>query len=88
MAGAIRLDGKDYPLIDWSSGGFLADGYRGPHHNGDRLDAHFTIRLDDDPYEFDCKVFVVRIDEVHRNIAGIFIEMKAKDRLKIAQYLD
>ena len=86
-SGTVLLDGIEHPLVDWSSSGFLASGYRGEHISGDRLTAQFSLDIDEDPYVFHCKIFIVRVDRGSSNIAGIFIEMQAKDRLKIVQHL-
>ena len=82
--GYVELGGESFMLKDWSSSGFLAADYSGDLKPGDRVPIRVCVFLDDAENFFDCKAYVVRVDEESREIAGAFVEMDAEDRLAIS----
>ena len=86
--GVVRFDGQDYPLVELSKSGFLAESYRGTRAKGDNLDAHISVLLDGHSENLGCKAFVVRTDLDKQQIACVFFGLSEGERLGIALYAE
>ena len=86
--GTVVIAGQSYDLVDWSSSGFLAEGFDGGHSKGDRVPIEFSVQIEGETYFFGCKAIVVRADAEIGRLAGAFVEMSDKDRLAVAQHFE
>ena len=87
-SGAVRIAHKNYDLVDWSSSGFQARGYKGGFELSDRLAIEFTVDIQDESYFFECHAIVVRTDSAGGRFAGAFVAMDDRDRLAVVQYFE
>ncbi len=87
-SGAVRIAGRNYDLVDWSSSGFQARGYKGGFELSDRLAIEFTVDIQDESYFFECNAIVVRTDSTGGRFAGAFVNMDEEDRLAVKQYFE
>ena len=83
--GSVTIDEQFYQLLDWSSSGFLVEGFGGGLRKGDRVKIEFDVRIDGDTYFFRCGAIIVRADAETGHLAGAFVDMKQEDRLAVAQ---
>ena len=87
--GMVEIDGRAYPVANWSHSGFLAGSYAGDRKAGDRVDITFTVEPGDGrTFAFTCKATMVRVDPEARKLVGAFVAMDAATRAKLARYLD
>jgi hypothetical protein len=86
--GTVEIDGRSYPVENWSYTGFLAGSYEGARKAGDRVDIKFTAETGGQGFTFSCKAMMVRVDPASRKIVGAFIDMEAGTRAKIARHFD
>jgi hypothetical protein len=73
--GRISIDGRAYPLRDWSRRGFSAGAYGGEHYPGDKIKMSVQIDQDGEPLEFDCRAVVVWVDRDRKELAGVFTQL-------------
>jgi len=73
--GRIVIDGKGYPLKDWSRRGFSACAYAAEHYPGDKIALSVEVELEGEALEFDCRAVVVWVDRDRRELAGVFTDM-------------
>lgn len=83
--GSVELDGVCYPLVNWSYSGFLARGYGGARQSRERVDVTLTFDLDDGPFEFTTKVYLVQVDREGEQLVGSFVEMSPALRVEMAR---
>ena len=83
--GSVTIVDQFYQLVDWSSSGFLVEGFGGGLGKGDRVELEFNVRIDEDTYFFNCGAIIVRADAETGHLAGAFVDMKEEDRLAVAQ---
>ncbi|MFD2207531.1 hypothetical protein [Kiloniella antarctica] len=88
ITGEIIIDETPYKLSNWSSSGFAITNYEGLLIRGDHIDVKFKLILDGGALEFSCKSIIVRVDEVKKILAGVFVEMDTDTRVTIANYFD
>ena len=86
--GSVIIDEQSYQLLDWSSSGFLVEGFGGGLSKGDRVKIEFEVRIDDETYFFNCGAIIVRADAETGHLAGAFVDMTEEDRLAVAQYFE
>jgi hypothetical protein len=85
--GTVEIDGRTYPVANWSYSGFLAGSYTGDRKAGDRVDIKFTVDLGDGgTFYFACKCVMVRVDPETQKLVGAFVEMDAAMRAKLARH--
>ena len=86
LEGLISIDGRDYPLRDWSRRGFSATRYRAEHYPGDKINMTVRVDLDDETLNFSCEAVVVWVDRDRREIAGVFtkLDMSVQERIMTA----
>ncbi len=85
--GRISIDGKDYPLKDWSRRGFSAGGYGAEHYPGDKITMSVEVDLDSESLEFDCRAVVVWVDRDRKELAGVFTELDLRVQEQIMRAL-
>lgn len=86
--GVVRFDGQEYPLVELSKSGFLAESYRGTRAKGDNLDTQISVVVDGHSEYLGCKAFVVRTDVDKQQIACVFFGLSEGDRLVISRYAE
>ena len=85
--GRISLNGRNYPLKDWSRRGFSAVGVGAELYPGDKIALTVEIELEDEPLSFDCCAMVVWVDRERRELAGVFTDLDLRVQEKIMQVL-
>lgn len=85
--GVVIIDGKTYSLSNWSSMGFLAEGYEGGAQLGDRIDIeiHLTSQVGAE-FDFKCQTILTRVHAESKTIAGSFVRVSAEIRKKISDH--
>jgi len=87
--GTVEIDGRAYPIVNWSYRGFLAGSYAGERKAGERVAITFTIEIGTgQAFAFTCKAMMVRVDPEAQKLVGAFVEMDAATRAKLARYFD
>ena len=76
--GIAEIDGKQYPLRNWSSRGFLVGDYDGGRKAADVIDIKFSVPFVGMSIEFTGKGRVLRILEETKELAGLLVEMDAE----------
>ncbi len=74
----IQLEGRGYPLMNWSARGFLAGSYGGGLKPGDEVDIGIAVPFVGTMREFEGKARVIRVDEERGEIAG-YLEAMGED---------
>lgn len=67
----VRIDGKTYPVKDWSDSGFLATSCDFEPEVGEVLDLTFSVPADT-RFEFSCQATVVRVNPENQELAATF----------------
>ncbi|MEM7169376.1 MAG: hypothetical protein AAF530_04360 [Pseudomonadota bacterium] len=88
LMGSACVNGLDFVLVDWSSSGFCASGYKGGLETKGRYALEMNVELEGAEYFFTCVTYIVRADKESGQVAGAFLEMDPEDRLAIAQFFD
>ena len=87
--GTVEIDGRTYPIANWSYGGFLAGSYAGDRKAGERADITFTVEIGTGrAFSFTCKAMMVRVDPEAQKLVGAFAEMDAATRAKLSRFFD
>jgi len=81
--GHISLDGRNYPLKDWSRRGFSAVGVGALFYPGDKVALSVEIDLEGEPLNFDCSAVVVWVDRERKEVAGVFTNLDLRVQEKI-----
>ncbi len=66
----VRLEGRVYPLKNWSAHGLLAGSYGGELKVGDKVEVRLSVPFVGVAREFSGLARVVRVDEDRAEIAG------------------
>lgn len=75
---SIQLEGRAYPLVNWSAHGFLASTYGGGLKPGDEVEIGIAVPFVGTMREFEGKARVIRVDEERGEIAG-YLEAMGED---------
>ena len=67
----VWIDGKTYPVKDWSDSGFLATSCDFETKVGEVLDLTFSVPADT-RFEFSCQATVVRVNPESQELAATF----------------
>lgn len=87
LKGYIMINGKSYPLSNWSSMGFLAQDYEGAAQLGDRIDIEvYLTSQTGSEFEFKCQAILTRVHAESKTIAGSFVRVSVDIRKKIADH--
>jgi hypothetical protein len=87
--GKVEIDGRAYPVANWSYSGFLAGAYAGDRKAGDRVDITFTVETGGgQTLAFACEAMMVRVDPEGQKLVGAFVDMDPATRTKLARYFD
>lgn len=81
--GQISIEGRPYPLKDWSRRGFSAGAYTAEHYPGDKIDLDVEVEVDGEPLAFECRAIVVWVDRDRRELAGVFTDLDLRVQEKI-----
>lgn len=87
IAGHISLEGRNYPLKDWSRRGFSAVGVGTLLYPGDKVALSVEIDLEGEPLSFDCNAVVVWVDRERKEVAGVFTDLDLRVQEKIMRRL-
>lgn len=85
--GHISLEGRNYPLKDWSRRGFSAVGVATLLYPGDKVALSVEIDLEGEPISFDCGAVVVWVDRERKEVAGVFTNLDLRVQEKIMRTL-
>ncbi|WP_193368649.1 hypothetical protein [Pelagibius marinus] len=85
--GHVFIDGKAYPLKDWSRRGFSAGAYSAEHYPGDKIALTVELDIEDEALTFDCQAVVIWVDRERRELAGVFTDLDLRVQEKIMRSL-
>ena len=85
--GRVSIDGKSYPLKDWSRRGFSADAYNAEHYPGDKIAIDVEVEIDDKSLAFGCQAVVVWVDRDRKELAGVFTDLDMRTQEQIMRWL-
>ena len=93
--GTISLNGRRYPLKDWSRRGFSAVGFGAEHYPGDKIKMSVSLELpgdgdadfDGEALSFECTALVVWVDRERKELAGVFTELDLRTQERIMRAL-
>lgn len=71
----VELDGKSYTTTDWGLGGFLIEGYKGPHVPGDCLYVRIVVGEGRQAVKHVVEVRVIRLTHKYGEFAANFIDL-------------
>ena len=86
--GTVVIDGRSFPVRNWSSTGFLAAPYTGSHKEGDSVDIRFEIQAPGETINFACKAILIRVDLKSQELAGVFTMMDRDTRIRVARHFE
>ena len=69
----IELEGKVYPTVDWSLGGFLIDGYEGRRRRGEEITVGILVKAGAERLSHVARAEIVRRDVLAGHLAANFI---------------
>ncbi len=78
--GTIRVDRVDYPLENWSDGGFSLGSYSGERKPGDEVEIVYSLHLGGTTLELRGRAMVVWTDPALGRIGGIVTEIDEESR--------
>ncbi len=85
--GFISIDGKAYPLKDWSRRGFSAGAYAAEHYPGDKVSLNVEVDVDGEALSFACRAVVIWVDRDRKELAGVFTDLDMRVQEKIMRSL-
>ncbi len=88
VTGDVTIDGKAFPLRDWSSSGFGIVSCDLEFEDHARVPIDFNVTHAAGTLSFSCKAIIVRSDTVSCEVAGAFVEMGREDRVAVTAYFD
>ncbi len=88
VSGDVTIDGKAFPLRDWSSSGFSIESCDLEFEDHARVPIDFNVTHSAGSLTFSCKAVIVRSDTVSCEVAGAFVEMGREDRVAVTAYFD
>lgn len=88
VSGDVTIDGKAFPLRDWSSSGFGIVSCDLEFEDHARVGIDFNVTHSAGTLSFSCKAIIVRSDTVSCEVAGAFVEMAREDRVAVTDYFD
>lgn len=88
VSGDVTIDGKAFPLRDWSSSGFGIISCDLEFEDHARVPIDFNVTHSTGSLSFSCKAIIVRADTVSCEVAGAFVEMGREDRVAVTAYFD
>jgi len=71
----VELDGRSYETTDWGLGGFLIEGYKGPHMPGDCLYVRLVVTAGERTVAHVVEVNVVRLSHKYGEFAANFVNL-------------
>ena len=81
--GRVSIEGRSYPLKDWSRRGFSAGAYTAEHYPGDKIALDVEVEIDGEPLVFGCEAVVVWVDRDRSELAGVFTNLDTRVQEKI-----
>lgn len=69
----IELEGKVYPTVDWSLGGFLIEGYDGRRRRGEEITVGILVQAGTEQLSHVARAEIVRRDVQAGHLAANFI---------------
>ena len=81
--GQVSIEGRAYPLKDWSRRGFSAGAYTAEHYPGDKIALDVEVEVDGQALAFGCQAVVVWVDRDRSELAGVFTELDMRVQEKI-----
>ena len=85
--GRVSIDGKSYPLKDWSRRGFSAAGYTAEHYPGDKITIDVEVEIEGKSLAFGCQAVVVWVDRDRKELAGVFTDLDMRIQEQIMRWL-
>ncbi|MBZ0324950.1 MAG: PilZ domain-containing protein [Alphaproteobacteria bacterium] len=82
----VAIEGRAYPVRDWSESGFLAEGYEGGLGVGDRTDIDMSAPSSDGAIDVACQAIVVRVDGEARTLAAAFVRLDRETRVALQEH--
>ena len=86
--GTVTVDGRTFPVRNWSSTGFLAAPYAGDYKEGDSVDIRFEVQVPGRSINFACKAILIRVDLKAQELAGVFTMMDRESRILVARHFE
>ena len=84
--GSVEIDGRTYPVKNWSARGFMAKPCDVDCNIADELDVEFALRFAGQKIEFSCRAIVVRIDKKRQELAATYVMLDDAAQLAIAKH--
>ena len=84
--GEVEINGRTYPLCEWSRRAFMAKPCDIDCNTTDRIEIEFRVRYPDKRIEFSSRAIVVRIDKERQELAAIFVMLDEAAQTAIANH--
>ena len=84
--GTATIDGKTYPLRNWSARGFCIGEIDFEVSPTRRLEADFSVKLPDQTLDFSCRIVVMRVIAEKQEIGGTFVKIDKTTQDKIDKH--
>ena len=84
--GTATIDGKTYPLRNWSARGFCIGEIDFEVSPTRRLEADFSVKLPDQTLDFSCRIVVMRVIADKQEIGGTFVKIDKQAQKKIDEH--
>jgi hypothetical protein len=69
----IELEGKVYPTVDWSLGGFLIEGYEGRRRRGEEVTLGIQVKAGESELSHVARAEIVRLNAATGHLAANFV---------------
>ena len=84
--GWVEIDGRTYPVKNWSAHGFMVRPCDVDCNVADKLDVKIVIRFAIEKIEFSCSAIVVRIDKKRQELAAAYVVLNDAAQLAVTNH--
>lgn len=85
--GSILIDGKGYPLDNWSSAGFAVMAYKGERQPGDEIDITYSLYVNKRQVQLHSRAMVIWRDSERNRLGATVVEMDEESRSQLKRIL-
>ena len=84
--GWVEIDGRTYPVKNWSAHGFMTKPCDVDCNIADQLDVKIVIRFAIEKFEFGCPAIVIRMDKKRRELAAAYVALGDAAQLAVTNH--
>lgn len=85
--GSILIDGRGYPLDNWSSAGFAVMAYKGDRKAGEEIDITYSLYINKRQVQLHSRAMVIWRDNERNRMGATVVEMDEESRNQLKRLL-